>query len=143
MFTEACVIVDVNGKPIKWHLPSGRNSVHIPDTQSIWDFIWKNREHVGGTAHTHPGDGMPYPSWEDITTFSATELGLGKRLTWWIASSNSLAEIKWQGPGKYDYAVEDHSVLYTASPRWLLPLRLVSNVHVSTPMEGDLKWKQG
>lgn len=137
MFTEACVIVDTDGQPIKWHLPSGRNSVYIPDSQSIWEFIWKHRDRVGGIAHTHPGDGMPQPSTEDITTFSAMELGLGKRLTWWIASGDQLVVIRWEGPNKYDYVVEDCAKLASVSPRWLLPLRLVSNVRGPVQLQGE------
>ena len=41
---------------------------------------------LAGVAHSHPGGGIPTPSWEDLTTFAAVEDGLGQRLVWWIVS---------------------------------------------------------
>jgi hypothetical protein len=39
----------------------------------------------------------------DLTTFSAVEAALGRRLVWWIISEDSFAEFGWVGPGKLDY----------------------------------------
>lgn len=103
MSIEAGVLVDLDGQPIYWHLPPDRSTVALPDSRELWDVIWENRERVLGFAHTHPGTGMPGPSWEDLTTFEAVERALGKRLVWWILSFDQFVELFWEGPGRYDY----------------------------------------
>lgn len=104
---EAGVVIGLDGQPIYWHLPENRSVAYLPDSQKLWDVIWENRNNILGYAHSHPGGGTPGPSHEDITTFSAIELALGKRLKWWIISqdfSSSVIRLRWIGPNKYDYA---------------------------------------
>lgn len=90
--------------PVHWHLPVGRTGGSIPDSRDLWDVLWELRKekHLG-FAHSHPGSGAPSPSWTDITTFAAIELGLGRRLDWWITSSDYLCNLQWRGPGRHDY----------------------------------------
>lgn len=117
---EACVLLSKDHQPIHWHLPNDRTSVWIPDDKSFWDIIWENRDNVLGTAHSHPGFGIPMPSYEDVTTFRATELGLGRCLDWWISSSDSLVHCRWQGPDPLDYKVTSDFGVYEL---WLPKLR--------------------
>ena len=101
---EAGVVV-VGFEPVFWHSPAGRTGGSLPDSRELWDVLWdlrQNRSEVG-FAHSHPGTGVPGPSWTDITTFAAIELGLGRRLTWWITSSDHVIELTWRGPGKLGY----------------------------------------
>ncbi len=104
-FLEAGVVIAFDGSPIYWHLPENRTGGSLPDSHTLWEVLWNNRDIVAGFAHTHPGSGMPGPSWEDITTFAAIESGLGRRLDWWILSSNEQALVWKQGPKKHDYKV--------------------------------------
>lgn len=79
---ETALVFDRNGKTICFHEPAGRTSGSIPDTQSLWDIVWENRENLGGVAHTHPWNGPAHPSMTDLDTFSANERGLGQHLLW-------------------------------------------------------------
>ena len=124
MNLEAGVVVGYEGEPIYWHLPEGRTAGYLPDSRELWEVIWENRHNVYGIAHSHPGSGLPGPSWEDITTFAGIELGLGRRLVWWITSSNSLSIVLWAGPDKYDYEVMSAE---GSKPKWLDDLRRHSN----------------
>jgi len=122
MTIEAGVLVDLKGEPLFWHLPQDRSGGALPDSRQLWDVIWENRENLLGFAHSHPGSGTPGPSWTDVTTFSAVEQALDKRLDWWITSSDRLIVARWSGPGKYDYqrfVVQDE-------PVWLVELRIHS-----------------
>ena len=116
---EAGVVVDLEGVPLHWHLPAGRTGTSIPDSRELWDVLWTNRERIAGFAHTHPGHGVPGPSNEDVTTFSAVELALGRRLAWWIASADRVAVVRWIGPGNYDYGTEP----LETDPSWVDELR--------------------
>lgn len=100
---ESAFVFDREGRVIRYHLPHGRTGGSIPDSADLWDIMLKYADHLGGVAHTHPGSGMPMPSQEDVTTFSACELGLGMRLVWPIATSDGLSFWVWKGPGPYDY----------------------------------------
>lgn len=123
---EAMVVIGRWHEPIHWHVPEDRTSVAIPDAPDLWwDVLWPRREEICGTAHTHPGGGVPTPSYEDLTTWEATESAFGRRLNWWIASSDALVICHWQGPGKLDYSrlrVSDFK------PRWLDELRRLSGM---------------
>jgi len=87
---EVGVVIDKNGVPIYWHLPPGRSGGSIPDSRQLWDVIWEHRDRIMGFAHSHPGSGPTGPSQTDLTTFLAIEQALGKRLCWWISSSDQL-----------------------------------------------------
>lgn len=67
----------------------------LPDSRELWDVFWTHRATLLGFAHTHPGRGIPGPSHTDLTTFAAVEAGLGKRLHWWIASSDHVVLLRW------------------------------------------------
>jgi proteasome lid subunit RPN8/RPN11 len=91
---EAGVILDLKGRPIYWHNPENRSVAYLPDSVDLWEVFWKNKEKVSGFAHSHPGSGNLGPSWEDLTTFKAVELGLGKRLDWWIINEENICIVK-------------------------------------------------
>jgi len=118
---EAGVVIDRDGEPIHWHVPAGRTAGSLPDSRELWDVLWSNRDRLAGVAHSHPGGGIPGPSHEDVTTFSAVELALGRRLDWWITSADAVVVLRWQGPDKYDYRAER----VDPEPAWTARLRLL------------------
>lgn len=119
---EAGVLIDKEGFAMYWHLPNGRTAGSIPDTRTLWDQIWENRGHVLGFAHSHPGGGIPAPSWTDLTTFAAVEAALGRRLLWWITSSEHIIRLEWCGPEKTDYGF----MTPPREPYWAEDLRRIS-----------------
>jgi proteasome lid subunit RPN8/RPN11 len=129
MSIETGVVVEgsvdpADGTAMHWHLPEGRNAGYLPDSRTLWDILWENRSKVLGFAHSHPGSGIPGPSWEDITTFSAIERGLGRRLHWWICSRDELVFVMHSGSqDKYDYVVYRQT---KTTPSWLNELRRLS-----------------
>jgi hypothetical protein len=118
---EAGVVLDREGLPLHWHVPAGRTTGSLPDSRELWDVLWANRNALSGFAHSHPGSGIPGPSHEDVTTFSAVELALGRRLDWWITSGDAVVVVRWRGPGSYDYAAE----LVAEEPAWASRLRVL------------------
>lgn len=122
MTIEAGVVIDVNHKPIYWHVPLDRSGGALPDSRDLWNVLWESRESLDGFAHSHPGGGIPGPSQIDITTFAAVEAALGKRLKWWIISSEAAVLCTWCGPGKHEYEVK--RVGYGSS--WIPRLRELS-----------------
>lgn len=100
---EAAVVLGWDWRPIHFHTPAGRTGGSLPDSHDLWSVIWENRRRVLGVAHSHPGSGMPAPSHEDVTTFSAVERGLGVRLIWPIVTLDSARAFVWQGPGPLAY----------------------------------------
>jgi hypothetical protein len=127
---EAGVLVDLTedpeGVPIYWHLPINRNTIALPDSRPLWDVIWENRHKDLGFAHSHPGSGTPGPSHEDMTTFAAIEAALGKRLVWWIVSSDSYIDLGWAGPHKLSYRVGPCMF----QPSWVERLRVESEYQI-------------
>ena len=123
MSVEAGVVI-VAGEPVFWHLPEGRSAGGLPDSRALWDVLWEHRLAEGlGFAHSHPGSGVPGPSYTDLTTFAAVELGLGRRLRWWITSSDRIVELAFCGPGKLMYAPTHTSVCMLEEPSWTEQLR--------------------
>lgn len=102
---EAGLVFDKHGCLIHWHLPEGRTGGSLPDSRTLWDVLWTNRDLLGGVAHTHPWNGSAGPSSTDVTTFAAVEKGLGQRLVWPIVTFTEVGYYEWVGPGKLDYAV--------------------------------------
>jgi len=88
---EVALAFDVYGKSLYEHLPPGRTSGYIPKHKPFFDWLLENVEQVAGVAHLHPFEGPAIPSVEDITTFSAIELGLDKRLVWPIVTLTSVS----------------------------------------------------
>jgi hypothetical protein len=119
MSIEAGVLIGLDLEVLHWHLPNNRSGGTLPDSRDLWDVIWENRDRVMGFAHSHPGSGTPMPSYEDVTTFASVEAALGKRLVWWITSSDGFSEWCWVGPKKLDYA--QGPALY--QPEWISELR--------------------
>lgn len=83
---EMVLVFDAEGRAIFWKGPTGSSENYVQDSSLLWDRIWEARDRIGGVAHTHPWDGEASPSYTDITTFSAIEAGLGKRLLWPIVT---------------------------------------------------------
>lgn len=125
---EAGVLLDLQGQALHWHLPPGRTSGSLPESPDLWDVIWTNRDNISGFAHSHPGGGVPGPSFTDVTTFAAIEAGLAARLDWWIASEDGLALYRWKGPDRLSYS--DYPGLVVShifqAPAWLTELRRLS-----------------
>jgi len=109
---EAAFVFDKDGKIIHWHLPAGRTGGSLPDSRDLWEVMWENREILGGVAHTHPWSGQPWPSGTDVTTFSACERALGRRLVWPIITFDRIECFRWRKPtrdedGGYEYMSKD------------------------------------
>ncbi len=96
---EAGAVIDIEGKVIFWHLPPGRSGGSLPDSRTLWEVNWHSFKEgrLLGFAHSHPGSGVPGPSYTDVTTFSAIEAALGTRLLWWITSSDHVVLSRWCG----------------------------------------------
>lgn len=107
MYLETAIVFGVFGNTIYTHLPPGRSTGYIPDSNALWNFLWSYRDIVRGVAHLHPWEGEAHPSHEDVTTFSAIERALGKQFTWPIATFDDSKYFRWVGPGKLDYAAQD------------------------------------
>jgi len=121
---EAGVVVDKRGEPLFWHLPEGRSAGSLPDSRTLWQVLWEafKEDALLGFAHSHPGSGVPGPSYSDVTTFAAVEAALGRRLDWWITSSDHVVLLRWGGPDKLSYRAE----MVTEAPSWLAELRRLS-----------------
>ena len=134
MMLEAGVVVDGREHPLYWHVPPNRSMCLLPDSQDLWDVLWEHRMDLLGFAHSHPGRGVPGPSWEDLTTFAAIESGLGRRLHWWICSEDALVELQWVGPEPTDYRAVLCGGDSLKRVGWLDKLRAVS--YRQLPKEG-------
>lgn len=126
---EAAVLLEfdrVEGwLPIFWHTPEGRTAGSLPDSRALWEQIWDARERTIGLAHSHPGSGIPMPSKEDVTTFAAVEMALGKRLFWWITSADHVVLCMHSGSGhRFDY-VTTSDENFDEDP-WVARLREIS-----------------
>ena len=121
---EAGVVLGLTGEPIYWHVPQGRTEASLPDSHDLWMTFWDNRDNLSGFAHSHPGSGVPGPSYEDVTTFAAVEKGLGARLEWWIITRDRVAVVWWEGPGRLDY--KSRALDPGNEPDWAPRLRDVS-----------------
>lgn len=102
---EAGLVFDRHGSVIQWHLPANRGPAYLPDSATLWDVLWNNREELGGFAHTHPWSGEAHPSSIDLSTFAAIEAGLGKQIVWAIVTMSEVGYYEWHGPGPQDYEV--------------------------------------
>jgi len=114
--TEVGVVLRYDEAPHYWHQPQGSTGGSLPDSRSLWDVLWQGRHDIMGFAHSHPGDGIPGPSHEDLTTFAAVEAGLGARLLWWIVSSTHVVVLHWNGS-------EYTSTRVWNEPDWVAELR--------------------
>jgi hypothetical protein len=117
---ETAVVIGAQGEALYWHLPTGRSAGALPDSRTLWSVLWSQRDSLQGVAHTHPGSGLPRPSWTDVTTFAACEDGLGRRLRWWIATEDALRCFCWIGPHRFHYI---EAPIDPIEPPWLAPLR--------------------
>jgi len=122
---EAGVVIGRNQQVLHWHLPESRSIAYLPDSRTLWDVLWENRSNLVGFAHTHSGNGVPYPSHEDVTTFAAIEAALGQRLVWWIVSSNTIVIARHRAnTSRLDYKVQ----LYKRTHEWVQTLRKESEM---------------
>jgi hypothetical protein len=120
---EAGVLVDQDQQIVHWHTPNDRTVNSLPDSSLLWEFMWTHKDKLLGFGHSRRGGGIPKPSLEDIASFSAVEMGLGKRLTWWIVSDHAVVRCKWVGPGRYNYHHE-----FCKEPYWVIKLRNLSEM---------------
>lgn len=88
-FLEACAVIGRGGSVLYWHVPEDREFAYLPDSASLWRFLWERRDEISGIAHTHPA-GYTHPSSEDLSTFKAVDLALGKSLDWYVVTSESV-----------------------------------------------------
>ncbi|MGF1465646.1 MAG: hypothetical protein ACFCGT_05900 [Sandaracinaceae bacterium] len=116
---EVAVVLGPDEEVLHWHLPPDRTAASLPDSRELWEVLWEARATVLGVAHTHPGRGRPVPSTVDLTTFRAVELGLGRTLTWWVASQDRLVVCRWIA-SRTTYGVEDDA---DPPKPWLIELR--------------------
>lgn len=123
---EAGVVVDITGKPFYWHLPARRTVMSLPDSRQLWDVFWEQhtKRNLLGFAHTHPGYGLPGPSWTDITTFAAIESALGRRIWWWILSEDCTIELRKDPTTQDKYIYSSYEVRH--EPPWANELRQLS-----------------
>jgi hypothetical protein len=120
---ETGVVINKLLRPIHWHLPPGRSGGALPDSLTLWDVIWDQFQEgmLFGFAHSHPGSGVPGPSYTDVTTFAAIEAALGTRIYWWITSDTHVVRLEWRGPDKLSYAAT-----IVEAPSWVDELRRLS-----------------
>lgn len=85
---EYALLFDREGRPLAWY--AGADSSSIPDSRTLWGVVWDLRDPLGGVAHTHPWSGSAAASHEDLTTFSAIERGLGRRLIWPVVTMTAV-----------------------------------------------------
>jgi len=119
---EAGAVIGVDGV-LHWHAPANRSAGSLPDSRQLWDVLWDNRSRLLGFAHSHPGGGVPGPSYTDVTTFAAVEAALGRRLSWWISSADCTAVVRWCGPDRLSYRGEQ-----VREPDWAAELRRLSEI---------------
>jgi len=120
---EAGAVISREGSVLFWHLPPGRTAGSLPDSRTLWDVLWDafKSDTLLGFAHSHPGSGVPGPSYSDVTTFAAVEAAIGKRLDWWITSSDHVILLRWTGPDKLSYRAT-----IIEAPSWVAELRRLS-----------------
>ena len=126
MTLEAAAVISADEKEVLfWHLPADRSVAFLPDTAgTLWDALRKHWRQMAGTVHSHPGHGIPHPSYEDLTSYDAFEFWSDRRFRWWVASMDRLVRVEWEGPERYDYRVTP--VDKDAEPPWVDELRRLS-----------------
>lgn len=114
---EAGALVGPSGL-LYLHTPEGRTEVRLPDSRSLWDLFLLHQKELVGFAHTHPGSGVEActPSQDDLSSFRAIERGLGRTLTWWILSSDTVVSYTFEEPDTYVGQLEEE-------PPWAAVLR--------------------
>lgn len=123
---EASCAVDLSENEAICYYEPRYSSVYIPDSQEYWDIVWENKDNIAGIAHSHPGNGIPNPSFNlDIKSFSSLDIGFGRKLKYWIISSTDVVVVQWVGPELYDFKIE----LETRNLLWIQKLREISHYH--------------
>lgn len=141
---EAGVVIDCLGNAVHWHLPPGRSGGALPDSQDLWEVLYKlnNEQAYGGSrllgfAHSHPGNGDCGPSLTDLTTFDAIERGLGRggvagrQLLWWIVNADSVSLTESEGWRNAGGEIERKwltTTMVSTSASWIHKLRVVSGL---------------
>lgn len=96
---------------------------YIGDDRDWWLEIWERRDDFGGTAHSHP-HGMARPSWEDITTWQAYEVGLNESYPWYVVTETTVVEVSLVGNHAGDPDVNMKTMV--EEPWWVPLLRELS-----------------
>lgn len=123
---EAAVVLDKTWRPLYFHAPHDRAAGHIPDSHALWKTLHENRGILLGVAHSHPGGGVPAPSYTDLTTFASLEADLGVRLVWPIVTTEACRAFVWVGPERLDYAERSEPLEPEMLDSWLEELRRLS-----------------
>lgn len=121
-FREIAVVIGLDNIPIYWHTEN-TTAGSISDSSFLWNVIWENRNNIKGVAHSHPGSGYSFPSFTDLSTFSALDLGLGRKLTYWITSSDRVLEITKDLVVTEPYIYLCKSLVVEEEPYWVAELR--------------------
>lgn len=124
---EAAVVLNHDWRPIAFHTPADRTAGSLPDSHDLWETLYVHRKDLLGVAHSHPGGGVPGPSYTDVTTFSALERGLGVgRLLWPIITEDAVCVFTWQGPGRFDYVRKELTLTMDMLSSWVPELLKLS-----------------
>lgn len=134
---EIGALIGTGDRVLHWHTPPDRSESNLPDSAELWNLLWEAHCNgiLVGFAHSHPGSNTPQPSYEDISTFAAIEAGLGRTLTWWIASA-SLQSIRIERhqpePGRLHRATvyQIRSLESVNEPWWMMELRRRSEMQI-------------
>jgi hypothetical protein len=141
---EVVALITADGQSVlAWSLPEGRTSGSVPDTMGLLDLLIRHRPAMAGSAHSHPGCGIPAPSWTDLTSYAAWEKYFGRRFRHWIATEDRLVVVTWQGPDRYDYGRE--IIDKDKEPGWVAELRRRSDSPEAFPCDPAVdvdEWKR-
>lgn len=116
---EAAVVLDRDWHPIHFHAPAGRTGGSLPDSRDLWSVLWEHRARLLGVAHSHPGGGVPSPSFTDVTTFSAVERALGVRLVWPIVTIDAVRAFTWRGSDSLSYGEWGTEITSNMRQSWM------------------------
>lgn len=120
---ECAALIGKDDEVLLWHKPQLSTATYIPDSASLWRSIWAHRDVITGVAHTHPCADAAWPSATDLSTFDALELGLGRKLTWWIVTLAEVVTVQRAEDLRQGWVV---SASLTDIPRWVTALRTLS-----------------
>jgi hypothetical protein len=87
MSREVCFLIGVDGS-ILW-ADASHSPVALPDSRDRWEAIWELRHELYEIAHSHPVGPSAFSS-EDLSTMSALDDALGKRLRYSVVAPRTM-----------------------------------------------------